>query len=143
MTNEWMTEDLPATGSIRTNYGKQICYSRFRAFFRFSAPATVPVAARLTAFDIVCAAGTGATFESAVPRGEGDVSRSLPDSELTDLAVGIVFDGEVCRGPDETGFAVRDAVIAEGPFDTGFDAAGAGGTLSSDADGVANSGGGI
>ena len=54
-----------------------------RAFFRFSAPLPPPVAALLTAFVVAAAAaGTAAvvpaTFESAVPSGAGEVSRSLP-----------------------------------------------------------------
>lgn len=82
-----------------------IHYSRFSAFFRFSAPATLPVAARFDVLEAVGATGTAAMLESAVPRGEGDMSRSLPDRELTDVAVEIVFDGDVCSGPEETGLA--------------------------------------
>ena len=49
-------------------------HSRFKAFFRFSTP-TVPGAAVLfTAFEAVPSVPT---FESAVPSGEGDVTRSL------------------------------------------------------------------
>ena len=108
---------------------------------RFSAPATAPVAARLTAFETAGAVGTEATFESAVPRGEGDVSRSLPDRELTEFEVGIVFEGDVCRGLEETGFT--GVAVAEEPFDTGLGTDCVGAEVSSDDEGVSNSVGGF
>jgi len=74
-----------------------IGYSRLRAFLRFSAPAILPVAARFTDLEAGAAAGTDATFESAVPNGAGDECRSLPVPFVAPVdRVGeavIVFDG--------------------------------------------------
>lgn len=94
------------------------------------------MATRLTALDALGATGTDATLESAVPSGDGEVSLSLLDSEALN-----VFDGEVCKGPEETGLTTTE----EAPLDRGLDDDDAGTVedgSSSDGEGVSNSGGG-
>ena len=53
-----------------------VCQRRLSAFLRFSLPTTPGAAPRLTAL----AVPADDTFESAVPRGEGESTRSLPFS---------------------------------------------------------------
>ena len=109
---------------------------------RFSAPAIFPVAARFTG--LAAAAGTTsteATLESAVPRGEGEVSRSPLALVSRDRVVAIVL-AVTCRGPDETGltYALTLAVIVDDPLDTGLVEVA---VHESDDEGVSNSGGGV
>ncbi len=79
-------------------------YNLFSAFFLFSAPvAPVPVAARFTALvpDTGVFPGiptpTLATFASAVPRGEGEVCRSLVTTGAPSLPA-TTLDGDDVNG---------------------------------------------
>lgn len=82
--------------------------SRFSAFFLFSAPVEPAVGAdRLTAFVVFVSVGTvpapPPTLALAVPRGEGDVIRSLLSFSLDaeDTDVGSVLAGDDWRGWDK------------------------------------------
>lgn len=88
-------------------------YSRFRAFFRFSAPLLALAAVRLTAFVAgaialfsLAIACESPTFEAAGPSGAGDVWRSLLGSLAPTFSrpVSSTLDGETWSGPDESGF---------------------------------------
>lgn len=115
-----------------------INYSRFKAFLR--APAVLAGAARLTGLVATAeAAGAGVTFESAIPRGAGDVSLSVLLLVSIQIDAVIVF-ADTWRGPEDTGLMfVMVAVTVDEPFDTGLDDVGA---HDSEEDGVSNSGGG-
>ena len=73
------------------------------------------VAERLTALgaSLLAPAITGvagcATFESDGPRGAGEVNRSLPGCPVifsfsAETSPGVLLEGDICKGPDETGF---------------------------------------
>ena len=54
-------------------------HNRLSAFFRFSPPVPVGTAARFTALVLGFACTPTATFESAVPSGEGETCRSFAE----------------------------------------------------------------
>lgn len=118
--------------------GSTMDYRRFKAFLR--APAVLAGAARLTGLVATAdAAGAGVTFESAIPRGAGDVSLSVLLLVSMQMDAVIVF-ADTWRGPEDTGLMfVMVAVTVDEPFDTGLDDVGA---HDSEEDGVSNSGGG-
>ena len=78
-------------------------HRRFNAFFRFSIPAGTFAAPRFGAFAAAVESPTGleaATFESAVPSGDGDVRRSFVPvlSDRVELDVERVLEAEDLRG---------------------------------------------
>lgn len=78
---------------------RETSHRRFRAFLRFSAPESPPVAARFTAFVAAVAppapANGAATFESERPSGAEEVRRSLPVPVVFSFSSVVEeFDGE-------------------------------------------------
>lgn len=136
---------------------------RFRAFFLFSTP-LVAVAERLTALGapLLAPAMTGVagctTFESDGPRGAGEVKRSFPGCPVifsfsAETRPGFLLEGDICKGPEETGFpeivggALATNVVmgwgAESAPGAALDSGlGEGDTDGESASGVLNSGGG-
>ena len=74
-------------------------HSLFSAFLRFSPPAPFGTAARLTAFVPGFACTPTATFESAVPSGDGDTWRSF-------AVFPVVFSAERVLGAGDVGYVL-------------------------------------